>query len=59
MFVPKGPIDNKSALVQVIAWYRKRQQAIAWSNRDIVKWRMYAALGGDETIVYVHQQPIM
>ena len=22
-FVPKGPIDNKSALVQVMAWRRK------------------------------------
>ena len=21
-FVPKGPIDNESALIQVMAWYR-------------------------------------
>ena len=39
-FVPRSPIDNKPALV--------RRQAITWTNADPVRWRIYAALGGDE-----------
>ena len=27
-FVPKGPIDNKSALVQVMVWCRKGANAL-------------------------------
>ena len=32
-FVPKDPIDNKSALFQVMAW---RQTGITWSNDDTI-----------------------
>ena len=39
-FVPKGPIDNKPALAQVMAWCR--------TGADPVHWRISAALGGDE-----------
>ena len=47
MFVPKDPIDNKSALVQVMAWRRNRRQAITWDNVDPVHWHilLYVALG--------------
>ena len=38
-FVPKGPIDNKPALVRL--W-------LIWSNADPVHWRVYTALGGNE-----------
>ena len=38
------PIDNKSALVQVMTWRR----VITWTNDDPVHQRMYAALGGGE-----------
>ena len=31
-FVPKGPINNISALVQIMAWRRPWRQAIIWSN---------------------------
>ena len=35
-FVPKGPIDNKSALVQVMAC---RWQTITWTDADPVhRW---------------------
>ena len=44
-FVPKGPIDNKWVLVQLIY---DRRQAITWTNADPVHWHIYAALGGDE-----------
>ena len=44
-FVPKGPINNISAYVQIIAW---RRQAIIWTNDDPVHRRIYATLGGDE-----------
>ena len=42
-FVPKGPIDNKAAMVQVMAWHRK---AITWTNADPIHWCIFAALGG-------------
>ena len=38
-FVPRSPIDNKPALVQVMAWPR---QAITWNNADPVHQRIYA-----------------
>ena len=31
LFVPKGPIENKQPLMQVIAWWPTRQQAIIWT----------------------------
>ena len=48
--VPAIPIDNKPALVQVIAWRRTgdKWQAITWTNDDLVHWRLHAALGGYE-----------
>ena len=36
-FVRKGPIDNNRALVKII-----------WTNADEIRWRLYAALGGDK-----------
>ena len=49
-FVPRIPIDNKPALVQVMALAPNRRQAITWTKlaqfTDI-----YAALGGDELIL--------
>ena len=47
-FVPKSPIDNKQALVQVMAW--RRTGDITWTNADPIHWRIYAALGWDELI---------
>ena len=53
-FVPEGPIDIKSALVQVIAWRTAdkplpdSRQAITWTNADPVHRRIYATVGGDE-----------
>ena len=51
-FVPKGPIDNKSALVQVMAWRRPGNIPLSEPiNANPVHWHIYAALGGDEIIV--------
>ena len=33
-FVPKGPIDHKLALVQLMAFALNRQRAITWTNAD-------------------------
>ena len=33
-------LDNGLAL--------NKQQAIIWTNADLIHWRIYAALGGDE-----------
>ena len=47
-FVPKGPINNKSALVWGNGLVPARQQAITPNNADPVDQCIYAALGGDE-----------
>ena len=31
-FVPKGPINNNPALVQIMAWLRSGDKAIIWTN---------------------------
>ena len=31
-FVPKDPINNIPALVQIMAWAPSRRQAIIWTN---------------------------
>ena len=43
-FVPKGTIDNNTVLVEIMA----RQQAIIWSNADLIHWCIYVALKGDD-----------
>ena len=43
-FVHKVSIDNKSVLVQIMAWW----QSIIWTNADPVHLHIYAALRGDE-----------
>ena len=46
MFVPKGPINNIPALVQIMTWW----QAIIWTNDDPVHQHIYATLRGDGLI---------
>ena len=43
-FVLKGPINNITALVQIMA----RRRAIIWTNDDPVQPRIYASLGLNE-----------
>ena len=45
-FVPRSPIDNKAALVQVMAWRRTGDnwRAITWTNANPVHCCIYAAL---------------
>ena len=48
-FVPKGPIDYKSALVQVMAWHRTGEKpCITRINADPIHRRIYTALGGNK-----------
>ena len=49
-FVPKGPIDNKSALVQVMAWRRTGDKLLPEAMIAEFTDALYAALGGDEFI---------
>ena len=46
-FVPKGPIDNKAALVQVMAWRRTGDKPLPEPMRTQFA-DIYVALGGDE-----------
>ena len=47
-FVPECPIDNNSALVQIMVWHRTDDKplSVCLTNVDPVLWRIYAALGG-------------
>ena len=45
-FVPKGSIYNNTALVRIMAL--NMQQAIIWTNADLIHWCIYVTLGGDE-----------
>ena len=50
-FVPIGPNDNKSALVQLMAWCWTGDKPLTeWTDAGPVHWRIYASLGGDELI---------
>ena len=44
-FVPKGPIDNNPALVQIMAWHGIGDKPLFETNGDPIHWRIYAALG--------------
>ena len=44
--VPKVPVYNDPALVEIMAW----QQAIIWTNTDLIHWGIYVALQRDESI---------
>ena len=45
-FVPKGPVDNKSELVSVMAWRRTGDKPLP--KPVPVHWRIYAALWADK-----------
>ena len=47
-FVPKGSIYNIPALFSDNGMAPNRRQVIIWTNADLIHWRIYAALGGDE-----------
>ena len=52
-FVPRSPMDNMPALVQIMAWRRPGDKLIIWTNADPVHRRIYVALEGDELIRWV------
>ena len=54
-FVPKGPINNNPALVQIMAWHR--QTTSRYLNQWwLVYWRIYASLGLNELITQITSQ---
>ena len=53
-FVPRSPIDNKTALVQVMAL-----KAITWTNADPVHQHIYVAQRGDELNDTSSQHPLL
>ena len=51
----KGPINNKSALVQVMSWRRPVDKpCISWTNADPIRWRIYATQGGISWRIYIY-----
>ena len=51
--VLKGPDDNKSALVEVMAWHRTGDKPLSYPKANPVLRRIQAALRGDELILEV------
>ena len=47
-FVPDDPTDNKSVLVQVMAWEQIGNKPLSRTNVDPVHGLIYATQGGDE-----------
>ena len=47
-YVPRSSIDNKPALVQVMAWRRTGDKPLPKPMLTQFIWRIYVALGGDE-----------
>ena len=47
-FVPKGPIDGKSSLGQIMAWRRAGAEAIIWTNDGHIYTYIYAPLSLNE-----------
>ena len=47
-FIPKGPIDYKSELVQVMAWHRTGEKPLPESMLTQFHRRIYTALGGNK-----------
>ena len=43
-FVPESPNNRKPPLVQIMVWHWFRQQAIIWTNDDLVYWFIDATL---------------
>ena len=57
--VPKVPIDNNLELVLIMAWCRLAPfWAIMRTNADTIHWHIYAALGGDELILWGHKKMV-
>ena len=46
--LPKGPIVNNPTFVIDNGLAPNRRQTITWTNADIIRWRIYVALGKDE-----------
>ena len=44
-FVPKSPINNIPALVQIMSWCRQGDKAIFSTNDGLHYWCIYASLG--------------
>ena len=53
-YVPRSPIDNKPALIQLMAWRRIGNKPLSEPifNADPISWCIYVALGGDELIFW-------
>ena len=50
-FVPRDPIDNNTALVQIMAWRRTGDKPLSEPIMAKVNWRIYASLGLNELMV--------
>ena len=47
-FIPKGPIDNNPSIGSDNGLAPNMRQVINWTNADLIHWRIYAALGGNQ-----------
>ena len=47
-FIPNSPFSNIPACGSDNGLAPTRRLAIIWTNADLIQWRIYAALGGNE-----------
>ena len=53
-FFPKCPVDKQYPSIGLDNGLApNRRQAFIWTNADPVHWPIYAALGGDELLLYL------
>ena len=50
-YVARSPTDNKPALVHVMAYHRSGDKPLPGKIDDSIHWRIYVALGGDDTYI--------
>ena len=53
-FVSKGPVDNKSSLVQVVAWCWIGNKPLHEPMITQVKWHIYASLDPNKLDIKMH-----
>ena len=53
-FIPKGPINNIPAMVQIMAWRRPGDKPLS-DKCWLVHWRIYASLGLNEFTAFISE----
>ena len=56
-FVRMVPINNKLALVHIMAWHQIGRQATIWTNDGLIYWHIYASLSLNDLNIQITNYP--